>query len=196
MSNAIATNIEVVRTTVFRWTNFVNRYIVDGGHASTASSLRYRSRSSANVVTESYRRPRSFSSAFITIQSSSPRTRTLNFFGSVPRLTAVSGNVSLLLSLILIRGGSSSRIIRSNSSIAADRRRVLSNGVSPVSSSYSSTPNEYTSLRVPKPSPATHQQDHGQRIERVDVRRIERMGDRHTRRHCGNRSADSTNCGT
>ena len=43
---------------------------------------------------------------------------------------------------VLGLGGSSSRMIRIISSIAADRSRSLSNGVIPVSSSYSNTPNE------------------------------------------------------
>ena len=59
----------------------------------------------------------------------------LSFFGSIRRLAAMEGNVSLLLSLVLGRGGSSSRMILNNSSNAAERSRVLSNGVSPVSSS-------------------------------------------------------------
>ena len=47
-----------------------------------------------------------------------------------------------LLSFVLGRGGSSSRMIRSISSQAADRSRSLSNGVLPVSNSYISTPSE------------------------------------------------------
>jgi hypothetical protein len=44
--------------------------------------------------------------------------------------------------------GSSSRMIRRISSKAAVRSRSLSNGVVPVSNSYSSTPSEYMSVRV------------------------------------------------
>jgi hypothetical protein len=59
----------------------------------------------------------------------------VSFFGSVWRLAAMDGSVSLLLSRVLGRGGSSSRRIRSNSSNAAARSRFLSKGVSPVSTS-------------------------------------------------------------
>ena len=54
----------------------------------------------------------------------------------------------IVLNRVLGRGGSSSRMIRRTSSNAACFSRSLSNGVVPVSSSYSSTPRLYTSLRV------------------------------------------------
>ena len=47
-----------------------------------------------------------------------------------------------VLKRVLGFGGSSSRIIRNISSNAAERRRSRSNGVSPVSNSYSTTPSE------------------------------------------------------
>ena len=77
----------------------------------------------------------------MTIQSSSPRTSPASLPGSVPRLaeTAVSVAPSEV-SRVLGRGGSSSRMIRRISSNAALRNRSRSNGVVPVSSSYSSTP--------------------------------------------------------
>ena len=72
-----------------RRANFRKRYAVDGGQAVTASSRKYRQRSSANPPADSYLRVRSFSRVFITIQSSSPRTSTLSFAGSVCRFAAV-----------------------------------------------------------------------------------------------------------
>jgi hypothetical protein len=42
----------------------------------------------------SYRRDRSFSSAFITIQSSSPRSRRVSFVGSRFRLAAIVGRAA------------------------------------------------------------------------------------------------------
>jgi hypothetical protein len=57
-------------------------------------------------------RARSFSSAFITIQSSSPRTSARKLVGSIRRFAATDGNVSLWLSLVPGLGGSSSRMIR------------------------------------------------------------------------------------
>ena len=86
---------------------------------------------------------RSFSSAFITIQSSSPRTSLVSLAGSVCRCAAIDGSESFdSLSRVLGFGGSSSRMIRRISSYAACLNRSLSNGVVPVSSSYSSTPSE------------------------------------------------------
>ena len=64
------------------------RYAAVGGPASTASLRRNRSTSAAKAVAESYLRERSFSRDFITIQSNSPRTNVLNFFGSICRLAA------------------------------------------------------------------------------------------------------------
>ena len=58
------------------------------------------------------RRPRSFSSARMTIQSSSPRTAWPSRLGSVPRLVATAAAVSPRPdSLVLGRSGSTSRII-------------------------------------------------------------------------------------
>jgi hypothetical protein len=48
----------------------------------------------------------------------------------------------IVLRRVLWRGGSSSRMIRRTSSCAAVRSCSRSNGVVPVSSSYSSTPSE------------------------------------------------------
>jgi len=47
--------------------------------------------SAAKPLAVSYRRERSFSNAFITIQSNSPRTIVLSFLGSVWRLAAIEG---------------------------------------------------------------------------------------------------------
>jgi hypothetical protein len=66
----------------------------------------------------------------------------------VLRLAATLGRVSLVDSLALGRGASTSRTIRSTSSSAALLRLLRSIGVVPVSSSYSNTPSEYTSERV------------------------------------------------
>jgi hypothetical protein len=99
------------------------------------SSDRYRCTSIASPFAVSYRRPRSFSRHFITTQSSSPRTSLPSRFGSIRRLAAIAGNSSLPLSRVLGLGGSSSRMIRSNSSNAAVFSRLRSNGVEPVSSS-------------------------------------------------------------
>ena len=88
----------------------------------------------------SYRRERSFSRAFITIQSSSPRTNFDSFAGSTPRTAAMLGNSAVVESRVLGRCGSSSRTSRSTSSRAAARTRSFCKGVVPVSSSYRSTP--------------------------------------------------------
>jgi hypothetical protein len=88
-----------------------------------------------HVHRDSYRRLRSFSSAFITIQSSSPRTSRVSLAGSVPRFSATVGSVSAVLSRVLGIWGSSSRTIRRTSSNATSLRRDASNGVVPVSSS-------------------------------------------------------------
>src|SRR5262249_12671061 len=125
--------------------------------------------SSAKPLAVSNRRLRSFSRAFITIQSRSPRTSWLSLRGSVFLKAAIEANedpwgglcpqdveweaplavswwaepaLHRLLSLVLGLGGSSSRIIRRISSNAADFSRSLSNGVVPVSSSYNRTPSE------------------------------------------------------
>ena len=65
--------------------NLPNRYHADGGQASTGWSVRYRITSAAKSLAVSYRRWRSFSSAFITIQSSSPRTARAQLRGSALR---------------------------------------------------------------------------------------------------------------
>jgi hypothetical protein len=78
---------------------------------------------------------RSFSSAFITIQSNSPRTSRVSFTGSMPRLADTVGSASDELSLVLGFEGSSSRITRSISSIPARSKSFLLNGVLPVSNS-------------------------------------------------------------
>ena len=91
---------------------------------------------------------RSFSSAFITTQSSSPFISLLRVAGSVCRFAAMLGRVLVALSRVLGRGGSSSRTTRSTSNSAAFLNRSRSIGVEPVSNSYSSTPSEYTSERV------------------------------------------------
>ena len=83
----------------------------------------------------SYRRPRSFSRHFITIQSNSPRTSPLNSLGPRPRFAAILGNSSAVESRVLGRGGSSSRITRRTSKSAASFTRFLVNGVEPVNSS-------------------------------------------------------------
>ena len=75
---------------LFRLANFRNRYPADGGHATTDSSFKYRWMSLAKPLAVSYRRARSFSRAFITIQSNSPRTSVLSFLGSVCRLAAIT----------------------------------------------------------------------------------------------------------
>ena len=67
----------------------------------------------------------------------------------MPRLADTAVSVApRAVSRVLGRGGSSSLMMRRISSNAASRNRSPSNGVVPVSSSYSSTPSEYTSLRV------------------------------------------------
>ena len=69
--------------------------------------------SRARPLAVSYRRVRSFSSAFITIQSRSPRTSLASRAGSVPRCAAIDASASLeSLSRVLGLGGSSSRIRR------------------------------------------------------------------------------------
>ena len=69
--------------------------------------------SRARPLAVSYRRVRSFSSAFITIQSSSPRTSRASFAGSVRRCAAIDASGRLEpLSRVLGLGGSSSRIRR------------------------------------------------------------------------------------
>jgi hypothetical protein len=61
---------------------------------------------------------RSFSNAFITTQSSSPRKSFASLAGSMLRFAAMLGRASAVLSFVLGRGGSTSRTIRSISRIA------------------------------------------------------------------------------
>jgi hypothetical protein len=132
-----------------RRTNLLARYAVLGGAAEIASPARYRRMSRAIALAESYRRERSFSIAFITIQSSSPRTVVASRRVS-PRAGAGAWNVppAICVSLALGAGGSTSRMIRCTSAYEPDRSTLLENGVVPVRSSYSITPRAYTSLRV------------------------------------------------
>ncbi|MBY0461371.1 MAG: hypothetical protein K2V38_28980, partial [Gemmataceae bacterium] len=67
------------------------------------------------------------------------------------RAAATFASVPLVLIRMLGFGGSSSLMSRTTSPNAAVRNRCRSSGVEPVSSSYSSTPSEYTSLRVSTP---------------------------------------------
>ena len=78
---------------------------------------------------------RSFSIAFITTQSSSPRRNLANFAGSMPRLAAMFGRASAVLNFVLGRGGSSSRTIRNISRIAPRLNCLASIGVEPTSNS-------------------------------------------------------------
>ncbi len=84
---------------------------------------------------------RSFSKHFITIQSRSPRSSVPSFFRSTLRSRAVRVPVSPS-DEILVLGlcGSTSRIVRIISAKPFAIRSLMSNGVVPVSSSYSSTP--------------------------------------------------------
>jgi hypothetical protein len=70
----------------------------------------------------------------MTIQSSSPRTNAVSFFGSVPRWAARLGNLSAVLSFVLGFDGSCSRITRSISSMPAFSSSFLVNGGLPVRS--------------------------------------------------------------
>jgi hypothetical protein len=96
-----------------------------GGRATTGSSRRNRRRSSPSSATPWYRRSRSFSSALRAIVSRSPRRRR---------------------SIAPGRVGSPVRIARSASSSVISPRPSC--GPRPHSSSYSTTPSEYTSVRV------------------------------------------------
>jgi hypothetical protein len=85
----------------------------------------------------------SFSRAFITIQSSSPRTSFVSLAGSMWRWAEMDASASPdSLSRVLGLGGSSSLIMRRISPYAASRTRLWVSGVLPVSSSYSSAPSE------------------------------------------------------
>jgi hypothetical protein len=86
-------------------------------------------------MAESYRRSRSLASAFITIQSRSPRTSRLSRAGSTWRLAAKVGSAWEVLIRLDGVGGSTSRTTRRISSRAAFwsvSRRI---GVEPVNSS-------------------------------------------------------------
>ena len=92
--------------------------------------------SRASPLAVSYRRVRSFSRAFITIQSSSPRTSFASFAGSVRRRAAIDASVSFdALSRVLGLGGSSSLIRFRISAYPAWCSVARSSGVVPVSSS-------------------------------------------------------------
>ncbi len=91
--------------------------------------------SRARPLAVSYRRAGSFSSAFITIQSRSPRTSFASRAGSVPRDAAIDAVSWVGPSRVLGFGGSSSRIRRNTSVNAASRIRCRSSGVRPVSNS-------------------------------------------------------------
>ena len=84
-----ATNPPVTTPTLCRCTNFCSRYPALGGRASTGSSARCRSRSRAKPFAEAYRRPGSFSNAFATIQSKSPRNARRSVAGCVCRAAAI-----------------------------------------------------------------------------------------------------------
>ena len=86
-------------------------------------------------MAEAYRRSRSLASAFITIQSRSPRTSRDSRAGSTCRLAARVGSASDVLIRLDGVGGSTSRITRSISSSAARRIDSRAIGVVPVSSS-------------------------------------------------------------
>ena len=93
---------------------------------------------------DAYRRVRSFSSAFIVIQSRSPRSSVLSVRTSVCRRRAVSDERSLpsVLNRVLGRDGSSSRILRRMPSRPPSLSSFDSNGNTPAISSYSITPSE------------------------------------------------------
>jgi hypothetical protein len=115
--------------------NFRSRYMAARGPASTGSPSRCRRTSRANPLAVSYRRDGSFSSAFITIQSRSPRTSFASFDGSVAREAAIDAISWVGPSRELGLGGSSSRTRRSISVNAASLSRPRSSGVPPVKSS-------------------------------------------------------------
>ena len=135
---------------LFRRANLRNRYPADGGQAShrLVGQVALR-RPSARPLAVSYRRFRSFSRAFITIQSSSPRTSRVSLAGSICRWAAIAGRRSFeSLSRVLGRGGSSSRITRSTSSRAASWTRFWSAASSRSAARTGGRPGEYTSDRV------------------------------------------------
>ena len=135
-TRARATRPAVVRATRLRRADLRKPVPRRRRAASTGWSVRYRITSAAKSLAVSYRRLRSFSSAFITIQSSSPRTDRRARRGSACRLAETVVSVSpSVLSRVLGFGGSSSRMIRRISSKAACLSVSESNGVVPVSSS-------------------------------------------------------------
>jgi hypothetical protein len=68
--------------------------------------------------------------------------------GDPPLEAPFEASLEARLRRVLGRGGSSSRMIRWISASPAPRSRAGSNGGVPLTSSYSSTPSEYTSVRV------------------------------------------------
>jgi hypothetical protein len=91
--------------------------------------------SAASDDADSYRRARSFSMHFITIQSSSPRIAEFNWRGSTPRCAATCDSVASVDRRVLGFSGSISRMIRCISPYALERRSRPSSGVSPVNNS-------------------------------------------------------------
>ncbi len=91
----------------------------------------------ANPLAVSYRRVRSFSSAFITIQSRSPRSKWTSLGASEARCLAVvvSSPSSIALNRVEGRTGSFSRMVRRISSKPAASNSLASKGVLPVSNS-------------------------------------------------------------
>src|SRR5262249_36286394 len=111
---AVATVVPITNGALFRRTNLRKRYAADGGHAATGSSARYRWMSSAKPLAVSYRRLRSFSRAFITIQSRSPRTSWLRRRGSILRRAATEARlvVGTLLAPLGATGRGACRLLR------------------------------------------------------------------------------------
>src|SRR5207249_2336876 len=105
--------------------------------AATGSLLRWRRMSIAKPLVVSYRRVRSFSRHFITIQSRSPRTRLISLGGSDWRClaTVVSSSFVSAVRRVEGRSGSFSRMMRRISSSPAFSNSLASNGVFPVNSS-------------------------------------------------------------
>ena len=91
----------------------------------------------ASPFAVSYRRLRSFSSDFITIQSKSPLISEINFGGSAWRWLAVSVSSVRRSDVTIVEGscGSFSRKVRRISSSPDFIRMLVSNGVRPVSNS-------------------------------------------------------------
>src|SRR5262249_25007898 len=106
-TRAVTTTAAVASTARFRRADFRSRYHADGGPASTGSWLRWRRRSATRLLAVSYRRLRSFSRHFITIQSSSPhsdlRSRRESVWRAAETVVAVPPSV---LTRVLGLGGS------------------------------------------------------------------------------------------